>query len=125
MDGLYNVNKMEEELLEEQKQYRQHIGMAHENLICNESFLVERASSVASVAELDNSPDEPNWEETRRVCDEFIRSITKKLADMPLSVRYLCKLVERLALVHVRFRKLIRVDRADWGQGRNYQKTNH
>lgn len=37
------------------------------------------------------------------ICDSFISSIIKKLLHMPLSMRYLCKLIEQLLLPYVKY----------------------
>ena len=52
----------------------------------------------------------PNEQQTRKldteavllVCDHILETITKKLLYMPLSIRYLCKMLDRLAEPHVR-----------------------
>jgi hypothetical protein len=42
-----------------------------------------------------------NTEDVLLVCDHILEMITKKLLYMPLSIRYLCKMLERLAEPHV------------------------
>jgi hypothetical protein len=44
---------------------------------------------------------ELDWKAMLDTCDNLLKSITKKLIYMPLSMRYLCKLVEKLAKKHV------------------------
>eukprot|EP01022_Parablepharisma_sp_SALTPOND_P017064 TRINITY_DN2648_c0_g1_i2.p1 TRINITY_DN2648_c0_g1~~TRINITY_DN2648_c0_g1_i2.p1 ORF type:complete len:737 (+),score=91.23 TRINITY_DN2648_c0_g1_i2:1618-3828(+) len=59
------------------------------------SALLDTSVSLEEEKEVLTEEVNPS-EQTFKVCDEIIRSITKNLIYMPISIRYLCKLLQKL-----------------------------
>ena len=105
MDGLYSTQTKAGKRPEERKSVR-----AESSSPTKESELTfpamtysDKSGSVMLRAEekKGSESDKISWEQTSAICDSILKSITKKLIYMPLSVRFLCKLVEKIALANV------------------------
>ncbi len=107
MDRLYSANNAPAaDVPEEQKRRPTESSLATASLLSPDGPIpkeLRRSMTVQSRSALEEScPKETvDWKRTEEICEEFIHSVTKKLIYMPLSVRYLCKLVEKLATANV------------------------